>query len=50
MASIGQIVVGRPPGTRTEIKRHFDLLSAESAGPDGLPALPHAALPAQARH
>ncbi|WP_055585149.1 class I SAM-dependent methyltransferase [Peterkaempfera griseoplana] len=49
VASIGQVVVGQAPGVRTEIKRHFDLLSAEFTGPDGLLALPHAALPARAR-
>ncbi|MFJ5974882.1 class I SAM-dependent methyltransferase [Streptomyces sp. NPDC093060] len=45
----GQLVQSRTPGIRAEIKRHFDLLSFEFAGEDGLLTLPHAALLARAR-
>ena len=41
---IGHLVATQPPETRAEIKRHFDLLSAEFTGPDGRLALPHRAL------
>ncbi|MCX4751323.1 methyltransferase domain-containing protein [Kitasatospora sp. NBC_01287] len=49
VASIGQVVVSQTPATRAEIKRQFDLLSAEFAGPDGRLVLPHAALLARGR-
>jgi hypothetical protein len=45
----GQLVQSRTSRVRTEIKRHFDLLGAEFADEDGVPTLPHAALPARAR-
>lgn len=41
---IGHLVATQPPGIRAEIKRQFDLLSAEFTGPDGRLALPHRAL------
>jgi SAM-dependent methyltransferase len=44
VATIGRIVVSRPPGTIAEIRRHYDALSAEFAAPDGMLVLPHAAL------
>ncbi|GAA4229012.1 hypothetical protein GCM10023075_35590 [Streptosporangium album] len=37
-------VVSQPLEVMAEIKRHFDLLSAEFAGADGCLVLPHAAL------
>ncbi|MFI9082059.1 class I SAM-dependent methyltransferase [Streptomyces sioyaensis] len=40
----GQIVQSQTLRIRAEIKRHFDLLSAEFAGEDGMLTLPHAAL------
>ena len=40
----GHLVAGQPPEAVAAIKGHFDLLSAEFAGPDGYLALPHAAL------
>ncbi|WP_189186948.1 class I SAM-dependent methyltransferase [Streptomyces albiflavescens] len=46
----GQMVQSQTPQVRAEIKRHFDLLSTEFAGPDGVLTLPHAALLARARH
>ncbi|CBG68537.1 MULTISPECIES: hypothetical protein [Streptomyces] len=49
MAFGGQLVQSQTPRIRTEIKRHFDLFSAEFASEDGLLALPHAALLARAR-
>ncbi|GGT88362.1 class I SAM-dependent methyltransferase [Streptomyces violascens] len=49
VGAIGQTVVSQPDHTLGEIKRHFDLLSAEFAGPSGRLALPHAALLAHAR-
>ncbi|MFI8347728.1 hypothetical protein [Streptomyces sp. NPDC085596] len=49
VASTGQIVTSQPPQIRAEIKRHFDVFSAEFTGPDGLLALPHTALLAWAR-
>lgn len=45
----GQMVQSQTPRTRAEIKRHFDLFSAEFAGPEGVLTLPHAALLARAR-
>jgi SAM-dependent methyltransferase len=44
----GHLIAAQPPGTRAEIKRHFDALSAEFTGPDGRLALPHRALLAAA--
>ncbi|MEU9019493.1 class I SAM-dependent methyltransferase [Actinomadura sp. NPDC048394] len=41
---IGHLVATQTPETRAEIKRHFDLLSAEFTGSDGRLALPHRAL------
>lgn len=49
VASGGRIVQSQTPRVRAEIKRHFDLLSAEFADEDGLLTLPHAALLARAR-
>ncbi|MFE7274046.1 class I SAM-dependent methyltransferase [Streptomyces sp. NPDC057623] len=49
VASGGRIVQGQTPEVRAEIKRHFDLLSAEFADERGLLVLPHAALLARAR-
>ncbi|KUL23039.1 class I SAM-dependent methyltransferase [Streptomyces regalis] len=46
----GQIVQSQTPGIRAEIKRHFDLFSAEFADEAGVLTLPHAALLARARH
>ncbi|MFH8346519.1 class I SAM-dependent methyltransferase [Streptomyces sp. NPDC018045] len=46
VASAGQVVVGRPPATIAEMRRRYDARCAEFAGPDGVLALPHAALPA----
>ncbi|MFF3851199.1 class I SAM-dependent methyltransferase [Streptomyces sp. NPDC002328] len=45
----GQMVQGQTPHFRAEIKRHFDLLSAEFADGTGVLTLPHAALLAVAR-
>lgn len=45
----GRIVQSQTPRTRAEIKRHFDLLSAEFADQSGRLALPHMALLARAR-
>ncbi|MGW2822972.1 class I SAM-dependent methyltransferase [Streptomyces sp. NPDC001443] len=45
----GQLVQSQTPPVRAEIKRHFDLLSAEFADKDGLLTLPHAALLARGR-
>lgn len=44
----GHLIATRPAATRAEIKRHFDLLSAEFAAPDGRLVLPHRALLARA--
>ena len=41
---IGHFIAAQPAGIRVEIKRHFDLLSAEFTGPDGRLMLPHRAL------
>ncbi|GAA3375265.1 hypothetical protein GCM10020367_42410 [Streptomyces sannanensis] len=49
VASVGQVVVSRPAEVIAEIKRHYDALSAEFAGPDGLLVLPQAALLASGR-
>ncbi|MFI6015827.1 class I SAM-dependent methyltransferase [Streptomyces sp. NPDC051243] len=46
----GQMVRSQPPRVRAEIKRHFDLFSAEFADEDGVLTLPHAALLARAWH
>ncbi|MPY31457.1 class I SAM-dependent methyltransferase [Streptomyces adustus] len=45
----GQLVQSQTPPVRAEIKRHFDLFSAEFADEDGLLTLPHAALLARGR-
>ncbi|MEU6199539.1 class I SAM-dependent methyltransferase [Streptomyces sp. NPDC047061] len=45
----GRMLLSQTPRIRAEIKRHFDLLSSEFAGEDGLLSLPHAALLARAR-
>lgn len=45
----GQMVNSQPPGIRADIKRHFDLFSADFADADGVLTLPHAALLARAR-
>lgn len=44
VASIGQLLLSRPEETRAQVKRHFDALSQEFLGEDGLLVLPHAAL------
>ncbi|WP_328551516.1 class I SAM-dependent methyltransferase [Streptomyces sp. NBC_00358] len=49
VAFVGQLVQSQTASVRTEIKRHFDLLSSEFAGQDGVLSLPHAALLAVAR-
>jgi SAM-dependent methyltransferase len=49
VASIGRHVQSQPPGTRAEVKRHFDVFSSEFADADGVLSLPHAALLARAR-
>jgi SAM-dependent methyltransferase len=41
---LGHLIVRQAPGKIAEIKRHFDDLSREFATPDGMLALPHAAL------
>jgi SAM-dependent methyltransferase len=48
VATIGQVVLSQGPGRTAEIRRHYDRLRAEFAAPDGLLALPHAALLAHA--
>ena len=45
----GHIIVRQAPEKIAEIKRHFDELSGEFATPDGMLALPHAALVASGR-
>lgn len=40
----GHLIVRQPPAKIAEIKRHFADLSSEFASPDGMLALPHAAL------
>lgn len=49
VASAGQVVQSQTPQVRAEIKRHFDLFSAEFADADGILTLPHTALLARAR-
>ncbi|MGW2815811.1 class I SAM-dependent methyltransferase [Streptomyces sp. NPDC001415] len=49
VSAIGQTVASQPDHTRAEIKRHFDLLCTEFAGPAGHLVLPHTALLARAR-
>ncbi|AXI80867.1 class I SAM-dependent methyltransferase [Peterkaempfera bronchialis] len=49
VATIGQTVVSQQPATIAEIRRHYDLLSAEFTGPDGMLVLPHTALLAHGR-
>lgn len=49
VASTGQMVTSQTPRIRAEIKRHFDLFSAELADENGVLCLPHAALLARAR-
>jgi hypothetical protein len=44
VAFIGQTVVSQGPAKTAEIRRHYDRLRAEFTGPDGMLALPHAAL------
>nr|WP_030666842.1 methyltransferase domain-containing protein [Streptomyces rimosus] len=44
LASAGQILLSQPPEVVTEVRRQYDALCAEFAGPDGLLALPHTAL------
>jgi hypothetical protein len=44
VAFIGQTVVSQGPEKTAEIRRHYDRLRAEFTGPDGMLALPHAAL------
>ena len=46
---LGHLIVRQPPDKIAEIKRHFDDLSSEFATPDGMLALPHAALLATGR-
>lgn len=45
----GHLIVRQPPEKIAEIKRHFDDLSSEFGTPDGMLALPHAALVATGR-
>jgi SAM-dependent methyltransferase len=49
VACIGHLLTSQPPDVIAEAKRHYDLLSAEFAGPDGMLRLPHAALLAHGR-
>lgn len=49
VAFTGQMVQSQTPQVRAEIRRRFDLLSAEFAGADGILTLPHAALLVRAR-
>ncbi|MFD5722906.1 class I SAM-dependent methyltransferase [Streptomyces sp. NPDC127036] len=49
VASAGLMVTSQTSRVRAEIKRHFDLFSAELADADGVLSLPHAALLARAR-
>ncbi|MFH8403954.1 class I SAM-dependent methyltransferase [Streptomyces sp. NPDC018019] len=49
VASAGQILVSQPPAVVTEVRRRYDALCAGFAGPDGVLALPHAALLASGR-
>jgi hypothetical protein len=44
VAFIGQTVVSQGPAKTAEIRRHYDRLREEFTGPDGMLALPHAAL------
>ncbi|MGW7002098.1 class I SAM-dependent methyltransferase [Streptomyces sp. NPDC054933] len=44
VASVGQVVVSQPAEVIAEIKRHYDSLSVEFAGADGVLVLPQAAL------
>lgn len=44
VASVGRQLVSQTPDTIAAIRWHYDRLSAELAGPDGLLALPHTAL------
>ncbi|MCX4585870.1 class I SAM-dependent methyltransferase [Streptomyces sp. NBC_01481] len=44
VASIGQVVVSQTAEVVAEIKRHYDSISAEFAGPGGVLALPQLAL------
>ncbi|SEG64940.1 Methyltransferase domain-containing protein [Actinacidiphila yanglinensis] len=44
VASIGQILQSLPPHDVEEVRRHYDLLSAEFRTPDGSLSLPHTAL------
>jgi ubiquinone/menaquinone biosynthesis C-methylase UbiE len=49
VSCFGHLIVRQPPAKIAEIKRHFDDLSSEFATPDGMLALPHAALLATGR-
>lgn len=49
VATIGQVVTGRPPEVVAEIKGHFDMLCEEFMAADGMLALPHTALLAWGR-
>lgn len=44
VAFIGQLLLSQPDETRAQVKEHFDALSQEFLGEDGLLVLPHAAL------
>ncbi|MET7621522.1 class I SAM-dependent methyltransferase [Streptomyces sp. NPDC005408] len=44
VATVGQVVVSQPAEVVAEIKRHYDSISTEFAGPDGVLALPQLAL------
>ncbi|WP_431958996.1 class I SAM-dependent methyltransferase [Actinacidiphila sp. bgisy160] len=44
VAFIGQLLLSQSEETRSEVKRHFDALTQEFLGQDGLLVLPHAAL------
>lgn len=49
VAFLGQIVTSQPEEVRAEIKRQFDVLCTEFAGPDGRLVLPHQAVLVGAR-
>ncbi|WP_312870165.1 class I SAM-dependent methyltransferase [Streptomyces himalayensis] len=49
VACIGHLLTSQPPYVIAEAKRHYDLLSGEFAGSDGMLSLPHAALLAHGR-
>jgi hypothetical protein len=44
VATMGRIIASQDAATISDIRRHFDALTAEFAGTDGSLMLPHAAL------